>query len=303
MDEQKSLAVPRGLRPGVASPRRWGWYPRAAFWTAVALAAAASFMLPAVRASAQSFLMLFRVVNFAAVPVSPARASALEQIDLERLVGDRVQMLRDPGRPLPMTSLDQAADAAGLALRLPAWLPPDTVVDQIAVRGERRAVVTADSARLRSLMDALGITDLEVPPGLDGQRLEVSMPPMVMIRYLNGQRGTRLFQSRTPQVTMPAGVPVAALGEIGLRLLGLEPVEAREFAARIDWNTTLLLPLPPGAAGIRQVEISGNRGIAVIVPGEKLQTGVVLWSNGGRVYGLMSVLPMSQLLDIANSIP
>src|SRR5262245_45871501 len=192
-DLKKSDATARPVRT------RWPVAKIAAAIAVVAIAAGV-FTLPAVRASAQSFLSLFRVVNFVAVRVEPNRAAAIQQLDLERLIGDRIQVVKDPGEPLPMTSVEQAAAAAGLDLRLPAWLPQGTRIDQVAVTGERQAIVTADNARLRGLMDTLGINDLQVPAELDGQQLTVRVPPIVMIRYLSDKAGTRFFQARTPEV-------------------------------------------------------------------------------------------------------
>ena len=88
--------------------------------------------------------------------------------------------------------------------------------------GERVVRVTADSQRLQQVMDALGINDLTVPAGLDGHVVNVRVPPVVMIRYDHRQqRRSRLFQARTPQLTLPDSIDVQALGEIGLRILGL----------------------------------------------------------------------------------
>jgi len=66
----------------------------------VAVAAVGGLLsVPSVRASAQSFLALFRVVNFVVVPVDHARLDVLESQNLDpaRLIGDRVEILEDPG--------------------------------------------------------------------------------------------------------------------------------------------------------------------------------------------------------------
>src|SRR5438552_467447 len=73
-------------------------------WAGIAAAVAIgalAFALPSVRASAQAFLDLFRVRNFAAVPVDPARIDQLEngRLDLKQLLGDHVETLQEPGPP------------------------------------------------------------------------------------------------------------------------------------------------------------------------------------------------------------
>ena len=276
---------------------------------AMALSAAAVIVLagvlsvPAVRASAASFLALFRVSNFVAVEVDTARLDALEakQLDLRTLIGENVQELQTPGPSLPVLSVEQASAAAGYDVKFPGWLPLNAQIIEISVSGEGLARITANAPRLRQVMDALGITDLEVPAGLDGQILTARVPKGVMIRWEHDGRRTRFFQAPSPQITLPRDVDLAALGEIGLRILGLPPADAREFATVIDWTGTLLVPLPSGVRSMKRVEISGNPGIAVEYT-DSSRTNMVLWSAGGRVFGIISLQEMSQVLEMADSV-
>ena len=290
-------------RPTTGS--RWS---RRTFIVPAAAAATVAVLVwvPAVRASAAAFLARFRVTNFVAVPVDPRRLDALraQQLDVERLVGEHVQVLRDPGPPLTVTTIDEAAAAAGFDVRLPQWLPPDSKIIEISVVGERAAQVTADSTRLQQVMDALGIDDLHPPAGLDGQTAMIRVPPIVMVRYDDGKRRTRLFQSLAPEITLPPGVELSSLGEIGLRILGLPPQDARHFAGAIDWHTTLLVPVPPTAQLFREIDVAGNRGILIEhTPPDESPTFIALWSTSdGRVFGLVSIQGRSQVLEMANSI-
>ena len=221
----------------VAGPREW---PRRALVAAgVVILVGAAISVPAVRASVARFVSLFRVVNFVAVPVDASRIDRLQAEDLQigTLVGEHVQVLQDPGPPVQVASLADAAAAAGMAVATPQWLPTDTRIIETAVVGERVVRVTASSQRLQQVMDALGITDLTAPAGLDGHVVDVRVPPVVMIRYDHqDKRRSRLFQARTPQLTLPEGIDVQALGEIGLRILGLparggRPVRSRDRLA------------------------------------------------------------------------
>lgn len=292
---------PAGPEP--TSNHRW---TRRLLWAAGGVAALVLLLsLPAVRASAQSFLALFRVVNFVAVPVDPGRLDALQASDLDpgQLIGDHVDMLEDPGPPVAAASPEAAGTLAGFDVRLPGWVPDDTTIIDVQVTGERVARVTADTARLRQVMDALGITDLGVPDGLDGQTATIRVPPVVMIRFEHGTRHTRLYQAMSPQITMPSGVNLTELGEIGLRILGVPPADAHQLALGIDWNTTLVVPLPPTARSFRPVDVAGHPGIAIQAqPPDQSLTNMILWSDDGRVYGLKSLLEMSQVLQIADSI-
>jgi hypothetical protein len=275
------------------------------------LAAAAVVVLsallsvPAVRASASEFLSLFRVVNFVAVPVEPGRLDRLEanELGIGTLIGEHVEVLADPGPSVAVASLDQAASAAGMSIAVPQWLPNDSTIIETTVTREGAVRITANATRLQQVMDALGITDLSVPAGLDGQTVTVRVPPVVMVRYDHAGRRSRLYQARAPQVSLPSSVNLAALGEIGLRILGLSPADARQFAQAIDWNTTLLVAIPQGVSSVRQVTINGRPGIVLQhEPASQSPTSVVLWSTTDRVFALVSIKEIEQVLAMANSV-
>src|SRR5262245_15334875 len=215
----------RQQEPMLSARRAWP-FGRLAASLALAGGVLGLFTIPAVRASAQSFLALFRVVNFVAVPVDETRVNALKELDLQQLVGEQVKVLQDPGNPIDVESVEQAGAIAGFEVRQPEWLPDGTTIVEVAVSREGLAQVTADAVRLQHLMDALGINDLAVPEGLDGQTVAIRVPPIVMVRYDHGHRRTRLFQARSPEVALPAGVRSEVLGEIGLRILGLPSADA-----------------------------------------------------------------------------
>ena len=278
----------------------------------IALAAAAVMILaallavPAVRASASQFLSLFRVSNFVAVQVQPDRLERLqaEQLEIGKLIGEHVQVLADPGPPLSVGSLDEAAAASGMTVAVPQWLPEGSSILETTVMGERVVQVTADPVRLQQVMDALGITDLSAPAELHGQVVNIRVPPVVMVRYDHAnRRRSRLFQARAPQVTLPTSVDLATLGEIGLRILGLSPADAREFAQAIDWQSTLLVPIPPVVSSFRQVSINGRPGIVLEhqAPNQS-PTSVALWSTPDRVFALVSIAGVDQVLAMAESV-
>ena len=266
---------------------------------------AALFAVPAVRASAASLLARFRVVNFIAVPVEPMRFEALQAppLDLKSLIGENVQVLQDPGPPVPVASLEQAGAAAGMEVQLPQWLPADAQVVEMTVTGELEVRVIANPTRLEEVLEALSIRDVRVPAGLNGKSVTIRVPPIVMVRFEHGGRRTRLLQARPPEVILPADVDLAALGEIGLRILGLPADDARHFAGVIDWRTTLVFPLPTTAHSFRQVDIAGHGGVAVEhQPAGQARTNSVLWTSGDRVFGLTSLQEMEQVLAMANSV-
>ncbi len=295
----------RAQEPAPLDTRR-DWPRRSAFLAAAVILVAALISVPGVRASVAQFVSLFRVVNVVAVPVDSSRLDRLkaEDLQIDALIGEHVQVVQDPGPPLEVPSLGDAAAAAGMPLATPQWLPNNTRVMETAVVGERVMRVTANSQRLQQVMDALGINDLSVPAGLDGQVVNVHVPPVVMIRYdhQNGRR-SRLFQARTPQLTLPNSIDVQALGEIGLRILGLPPAEAKQFAHAIDWHTTLVVPVPPNASSFRQVDIGGHRGVLIQhQPRNQSPTTTVVWSTPERVFALVSIQNVTEVMAMASSV-
>jgi hypothetical protein len=156
---------------------------------------------------------------------------------------------------------------------------------------------------LQQVMDALGINDLTVPAGFDGHIVNVRVPPVAMIRYEHGKRRSRLFQARTPQLTLPGNIDVKALGEIGLRILGLAPADAKQFAEAMDWHSTLIVPVPPNASGFRQVNIGGHLGVMVEhQPRDQSPTHTIIWSTADRVFALVSIQGSEDALQMATSV-
>lgn len=278
----------------------------------------ALFTVPAVRASARAFLGLFRVVNFVAVPVEDGRGDAIgallegKNLDLEKLIGEQVTILSDPGPPTTVTSVAAASSATGTPVSVPSVLPSDQLVmTRITVSGERAARVILDTERVQQVLDALSITDIDVPPALNGQSATIRIPPVVEIVWERGTdpavpsyRRVSFIQVRNPIVDLPDGIGLATFGEIGLRVLGLDELEARRLAGQIDWNSTLVVPVPPAVSDFRQVQINGARGLAMQTERKPDAPPIrmVLWSAGGRVFGLMGLYELDDMVAMAHSV-
>lgn len=263
---------------------------------------------PSVRASAQAFLDLFRVINFTAVPVDPARVRRLvsEDLGLQQLIGGRVEKLGDPGMAQQFATPELAGAAVGFRVRLPEVVPPGIVMTEIEVKGERALRVTGDPTRLQQLLDTLEIRDLSVPGTLDGQTATLRMPPLVHVTYRDGDAQMDFFQGRSPEVSLPAGVDLPRLGEIGLRILGLERGEAYRLAHAIDWRSTLVVPVPALTTAFRQVDIQGNRGLLMrsvsTSQGNEVASNLLVWTEAGYVYGMTGRVGMAPMLQMANSL-
>lgn len=277
-----------------------------------AVACAASLLLavglltvPAVRAGAETFLDLFRVVNFVAVRVPTERLATLQRgLDLPRMLGEQVHIVQAPGAPQSVATPEQAGALAGIAVHLPTWTPEGLTPQGIEVLGEQRWTVAASAQKLQQVLDTLGINDLTLPPGLDGQTAAIHLYPSVRISY-GAQRGhVLLIQARRPDATLPVGADLPLLAEIGLRVLGFDPNEARRFANTIDWRTTLLVPVPASVANFHEVDVGGSKGLLIETPANSgPNQSQLLWSAGNSVFALVGNVRPEELYEMARSIP
>ena len=315
--------------PAQPAGRRRGWpLMRIAASVALVGVTAALLAVPSVRASAAALLARFRVVNFVAVDVDPARVAQLQsqELDLPGLIGGQLQVLQDPGEPVIAGSPEQAGAAVGMRVQVPGWLPPDVSLRETTYTGPGRMHVIADTTKIEHVMDFLGIDDLDVPPGLNGRITTIAVPPIVSLTYANDSGARAEFmQARSPEVVLPDGVDIPALAEIGLRVLGFEPADAKRFAGSIDWRSTMLVPIPAGDVRFKHVEINGNPGLLIMrnVPVEKSgdQPGVtatltgqggtvrttreeqmLMWSAGGMVFGIIGNFRDQSVVQMAYSV-
>jgi hypothetical protein len=300
------------------------WKPALAGAAVVIVASLA--ISPSARAMAQDFLNLFRVKNFAAITVDPARMAQIQQdlkqnnVDLKTLMGSQAEVLKNPGKPVTVASPAEAGQKAGITVRTPTNLPPGFTLQQVQVQGEGGVRIKADTAKLQTLLTDLGVTDVRVPPQLNGQTITINTPPVVMLDYgpaAGSAKNLTVLQAHNPQVNLPQGVDLAQLGEIALRVTGMSADEAHRFAQSIDWTSTLLVPVPANASSFRQVQVRGVNGLLittdshiVTVPekgtsGSTVRTipasSFLIWAEGDMVYAIGGTGNVT-LVDLANSL-
>jgi len=301
------------LRAGEAESPRPAFRLHPALAGALAAAAfAAAFALPAVRATAQQVLDLFRIREFAVVKVDENSLARLKErkFDPSRLLGGSMEHLQDPGEPRRFADAAEAARVTGLPVQRPAILAPLLRPDSVFVRGESRTRFAIDVKPLREMMDLMDVRDLAVPAGLDGRTIEARFPAVIVQTYRSdGRRRGAFVQSESPEVSLPPGVDIASLGEIGLRLLGVGADEARRLAHNIDWRTTMLVPVIGTATEFQQVSVNGAHGL--LLESDRMETPdgaqrgpghVLLWTRNGRVYAMMGNFESVDLVSMAESV-
>lgn len=278
---------------------------------AAVLVAVGLFSIPAVRASAQAFLDLFRVRNFAAVTIDPARLQQIKNqtLDVESILG-QPETIQDPGPLRVFTNATEAASATGYVLKQ-APMVNGFVPDTTFVRGESRKRLRVDTTKLRNVLTALAIDDVTLPPALDGAEVNVHIQPVARTVYKWKDRRISLLQTPSPELSLPPGIDATQLGEIGLRIAGLNPSEARKFAQSVDWHSTMLVPVPSGASSFREVHVGANKGLLIAfdprhqdMPGRRGEGGTqLLWSDGERVYALVGQnISDATMVELANQV-
>lgn len=301
----------RDAEPDEAARPAFRLHP--AFSGALAVAALAlAFAIPAVRATAQQVLDLFRVREFAVVQIDESRIEKLraKKFDPEAMFGSSVEKLQEPGPARHFTDLAAAERAAGFEVLSPTFLARTLSPDTVIVRGESRVRVTITTQPLREMMDVMEVRDLELPAGLDGQRIEARMPTLVVQKFTGaGKRRAAFVQSESPEISMPPGLDLPRLGEIGLRLLGVEKAEARRLAGVIDWRTTLLVPVVASATKFQQVSVNGARGVLLETTSTATPDGsdrgpgsVLMWTRDGRVFALLGNFSEVDMVQMAESV-
>ena len=218
------------------------------------------------------------------------------------------QTVLEPGPPRIYLDVAKASQVTGLTLRTPATLPTGLQLDSVSVMGEGIARLTVDVARLRKVLDALELSDVAVPRELDGKVVTIRKPTIVAQHYLNGEKRVEFMQSKSPEVSLPAGTDLARLGEIALRVLGTSAADAARLARQIDWRTTLLVPVPTDAGSFREITVHGQKGLLVTRiqretdgSGRRRAGALVMWSEGDMVYALAGNLDSDDLVLMANS--
>lgn len=283
---------------------------RIAAGVAALVLAVGAFTFPSVQAGARAFLDLFRIVNFAPVSVQEERFTALMErpdLDLPRMLSEQVEVLKAPGASRTVADPAAAGTAAGIQVRTPTWLPVGFEPDLIEVSPDQSLRFTASTVKLKRVMNAFGIDDVSVPDQIDGQSATVRVPAIVHIRYRSQGHEVMLLQARQPQVSFPAGIDLASLAEIGLRVLGIQRADAHRFAQSVDWRTTLIVPVPADVSSFKQVDVQGNPGL-LITTARRTSRGLlpvqsrVLWSSGDSVFALVGDVRPTELFEMAQSV-
>ncbi|HJS17776.1 MAG TPA: hypothetical protein VJ785_03450, partial [Anaerolineales bacterium] len=164
--------------------KRWFSYPLVRFGSAALVIVALVLAFPGTRALAGELLNLFRVQQVTVVPID---FTGLEQLtgdgalgnQFTELISDSIVMHQEPGEPVEAASAEQASQLAGFNVRLPAGQTPS----QINVTDGAAFTIVLDQAKIQTLLDAAGRSDLVLPASVDGAEISVDIPPAVSVGF------------------------------------------------------------------------------------------------------------------------
>lgn len=250
------------------------------------------FTITPARAWASSLLGLFRVQRVQVVTFDPALAEDAgnrlnENREMVNAIFEDDLEVTEHGDPVVVSSLEEAAEKAGFTPRVPAGLE----TAKISVEPGMNAIFTIDQPKLQALLDAVGVDTL-LPESANGQVVTADVGNSIVVSsgcpasYERSESEDRCIifrQMYSPEVNAPDDLDVPALGAAMFQFMGLSPEEAQELSQRIDWASTLVLPIPQDEQiSYQDVQVDG-------VPGTLLESQdevMIIWVRDGIIYGL-----------------
>jgi hypothetical protein len=268
--------------------------------------------VPQVRAIANNFLGLFRVEQVVVVPFNPSGMDTTIRSagpQLEQMIASDVKVT-ELGPDYQASSAAEAAALVDFPVRLPAG---DAEPGQISVKGGKETEYTVDLPRLQAILRELGHDTSILPDSLDQAVITARIPNSVAASYGDCDKRNYapdrphfssvancklLVQLPSPTVSAPAGLDVDALALLFLQAAGMNEQEAVSFRERIDWATTLVIPVPPDASS-KDVTVDGVQGVLVE---SRNSAYLIIWVKDGILYALSGSGDSSSAFNMANSL-
>lgn len=273
--------------------------------SATAIALISLLLFPPVRAAADRLLQVFRVRSVVFFPIDPARIQQLQQMDVDMpaLFASEPTVLNQPAAPREVSSTSQASQAVGFPVREPADLPGTASQTSIKVIDRTALSFQVNVDAMRQVLALTGIEDVTLPDELGQEQITVDVAPWTSQRYQGADWELELYQGRSPDVTLPDGVDLAALGRTGLRVLGMSEAQADAVSRQIDWTSTLVVPIPPDIQDVRSVTVNDSEGLLVGSSEQGSQHWMLYWQDGERFYILQAegAVTEQQMLAAAES--
>jgi hypothetical protein len=291
-------------------------FTRRPFWTALAIIAVLGliFTLTPASAWANGVLGLFRVQKVQVITFDPAAAeNARMKLEansetVKQLFKDDVKITQR-SETAKVATAEEASTKAGFTPRLSA-----TQDQSLEVKGGMKAVFTINQPKLQELIDTAGV-DIQLPKDVNGKTVTAEIPNSVIATSgcptadLPTDQTTKesvssctvFVQLPSPTVDTPAGIDMTALGEAMFQFLGVPADQAAQLSQRIDWTSTLVLPVPSGGkVQYQDVQVDGVTGTFLQEEGQNSYE--MIWVKNGMLYGLHGPGSLSDAMKYVGSI-
>lgn len=265
----------------------------------VAVAAATPAGSAAAGSLAHRFIAVFQPNQVVEVPITAGELQTLPDL---RQFGT----IRRPSTStnITVTSAAQASRKAGMTVaQLPdaARFAPGTKPSyQLLPRSIGSFTFSARKAAAAAKASGKSLPDM--PPGVNGSTLRVTVGPAVVTSYGVPHNGIPLLviaQMRAP-VIQTSGVSLSTLEDYVLGLPGVSPQLAVQIKALGNPTTSLPIPIPVDRVDAHSVTVQGAKGLAV-----SDSTGIgsgVVWERQGIIYGVAGSLTGDGIITAANSL-
>ncbi len=270
---------------------------------------AALFSLAPVRALAGDFLKIFRMESVKTVLVDADHLSEMEKDPQFEGMIERLEVqakVLSQSEPEEAESLAEAGSKVGFQVKEIAELPQGLQEpDSITFFQKRVVSLNLDRELLEAMFEAADI-QVNLPASLDNNPIVVTEPASVVQDWGDdGDLVLKFVQMVTPQIEYPQDVDLQALGAAGLQLLGVSEEDATEFAQSVDWNTTLVMPIPDnGQVTVKETKLNGRPAYVFTSVNKRSDTeqSAVMWQQDGFSYFLKGTYTPDELLAMAASV-
>jgi hypothetical protein len=258
------------------------------------------------RSWTQRVLAMLRVEKVTVVPLDlKFDRNSDTQALIRKVISDEVTVTISAGKPQFVADASQATQMAGFPVRTFTDMKE---APKIGVVGEQAYIMKLDQSRLQAVVDSIGKSDLQVPKSVDGQEIAVHVPKSVFLRYGNcpdkrkgskpgaedqstksGSEGCIMFaEVPSPIVSVPPELKVGQLFQVALQAGGMSPEEAQTFCSKVDWKSTLVVPIPRGASSYSEEPVDGVKGSLITGKGFRGRSHefTLIWVKNGIIYSI-----------------
>ena len=281
------------------------------------------FSLPPTQRMTQHFLDSLRMQQVQAVNVNLANFTGPNaNPTLQQMFADMISKQVTTSVNEPPQNAGNVADAAKIAGFAPQLPKARTDTPELQVNGRHTFTLMVDRARLQSILQEAGRSDLTLPQSIDGASVQVDIPRTLRARYGNCPKPPSaaanvatppppsatqyadcvvVVEGPTPTVNAPSTLNMPQLAEIGLELAGMTPDQSQQFLQTVDWKSTLGVSIPRFLRSYQGVTVNGAKG-TLFGLGGRGPTYTLSWSKNGMDYSLSGYGSTGDALTIAESV-